>query len=160
MARTRDPGAYRSSASSSDPSPSPTKPITRGTGAPLSARRSHCHACSTGPAWSTISAAGGSAFAMGGLNYGGVAYLRPSDSWGLFGRLNGTSALGSTAGNAMGMFLGQGTVGAEWYWTPSIGLVLEGGYGGWPTSSQVPGSPLTLGSSWGPTGNLGLTFKF
>lgn len=97
--------------------------------------------------------------ASAGLNYGLVAYCRPSDTWGYYAQAQGTSLLGGTGST----FLPMGKLGVEYYFTPGLGLTLEAGYNTWPAAAVAPApaggaSPVTSMTLGAPELSLGLNF--
>ncbi|HEY9722566.1 MAG TPA: S-layer homology domain-containing protein [Oscillatoriaceae cyanobacterium] len=91
---------------------------------------------------------------LGAFDYGAIGYWRPSDSWGIYGQLNGSSGLGATAGNAQGVFLPGAALGLEYYFTPKLGLTLQGRYDALPVG--LGGTPTVDGATSGTLGvNLG-----
>jgi hypothetical protein len=92
---------------------------------------------------------------LGAVNYGAVAYARPTDSLGWFLNANGASGLGSTTGAGQGLFFGGASTGFEYYFQPKLGLTAEVGYGLLPTLQTA-----TFGTEGAVTGTVGLVFGF
>lgn len=94
---------------------------------------------------------------VGGLAYGAIAYWRPSQPFGAHLRLDGSSALGATQGNAQGLFLGGATAGLWWHPSARLGVFAEGGWTQWPT---VAGTPVAFGVDGTPSLKAGVAFGF
>jgi hypothetical protein len=95
---------------------------------------------------------------LGGLNYGAVAYVRPTDSFGWFLNATGTSVLGTSLGGNQGTFLGGASTGLEFYLSPKLAVTAEVGYGLQPAFLAPAAAGTTTDGAL--MGTLGLELGF